>query len=163
MDSKLRSAAAGGATLRKRGRAIGTAIRKVSESERRDPFHSHQEPGPWPRRVVCTCAQRLSRRGREVRDTELDDGAPGERLEPAANDHCQPSLAALALLVTSCYKQLALPPQQGRQWPPLFLLLTITAGWTLGGGGCATRSTQWALCAGPVAALCSMAVDGGLR
>lgn len=68
------------------------------------------------------------------------------------------SLAALAL--TSCYKQLALPPQQGRQWSPLFLLLTITAGWTLGGGGCATRSTQWALCAGPVAALCSMAVDG---
>lgn len=73
MDSKLRSAAAGGATLRKRGRAIRTAIRKVSESERRDPFHSHQEPGPWPRRVVCTCAQRLSRRGREVRGTELDE------------------------------------------------------------------------------------------
>lgn len=72
MDSKLRSAAAGGAPLReKRGRAIRAAALKVSERATGPiPFIHHQEPAT----VASTCEQRASRRGHEVRGTGLDEG-----------------------------------------------------------------------------------------
>lgn len=122
------------------------------------PFIHHQEPGPWPRRSPVPVSS--VRAGAAARyGVPSWARAPGESgLSPLLTTTASlaaPALTTELLQATSVTTTAGAPVVS-----PLFLLLTFTASWWLGGGGCATGSAQWALCAGPVAALCSMAVAG---